>query len=556
MVKRPAVFALILACAMGCRSTEGADRSPEEIAPAGVLRVHGSRLYDADGREFVIRGIEDFLGDRIEEIAKTGANACRFVNCVTAENLDELLYKAIAENGMVVSVMLNDSAAWNTPEVKMTAKNYESHLIIHAMGEAQFDGYADGADERWVKEAKQTIARFRSYGYTCPLDIMADSWGQNLSVLLRRGREVIESDPEKNVILGCQVYTPDGTLKGLGGVGIEEAIQAVARSGLPIQLGSCPFTGEDCRPLYGAWPDGWLRVWKGAHEYGIGCLYWCWTGSPSWFPACDGLTTDGVFGHWSKYGEEICGSGASAMSAVSAKYACAMENRPPRAIGRIMDIVVGTGVREIEDHANLKAIFTDHEDGTGLEYSITVAKPAVLSARIDAEGNIDIAISPTGYGTSGVEVAARDSGGKQAVRRFTARVYDPARKNLALRKQVTVSSVESKDTPGACLSDGRENTRWASAWADDQWAVVDLGAEFVIDCIGLKWEAAYGRRYEIQVSPDGQSWKTIYVEENGDGEVDEFALEPVPARYVKMRGIARATDWGYSLWELAVYQRR
>ena len=69
----------------------------------------------------------------------------------------------------------------------------------------------------------------------------------------------------------------------------------------------------------------------------------------------------------------------------------------------------------------------------------------------------------------------------------------------------------------------------------------------------LKWEAAYGKEYNIQVSEDGNVWETVAVENNGDGDSDTLSFKHINARFVKMQGIKRALGYGYSLYEFEVY---
>ena len=46
-------------------------------------------------------------------------------------------------------------------------------------------------------------------------------------------------------------------------------------------------------------------------------------------------------------------------------------------------------------------------------------------------------------------------------------------------------------------------TRWQAAQSDkDEWFYVDLGKKTDIDHIYIQWEAAYAKRYEIQLSDD------------------------------------------------------
>src|SRR5689334_24998628 len=73
--------------------------------------------------------------------------------------------------------------------------------------------------------------------------------------------------------------------------------------------------------------------------------------------------------------------------------------------------------------------------------------------------------------------------------------------NLALNKPVTCSP--NPQFPCAEAVDGNTGTRWASAQQiDPQWIYVDLGATTSINHVILRWEAAYGKSYQIQTSND------------------------------------------------------
>ena len=68
----------------------------------------------------------------------------------------------------------------------------------------------------------------------------------------------------------------------------------------------------------------------------------------------------------------------------------------------------------------------------------------------------------------------------------------------------------------------------------------------------LDWEAAYATAFQIQVSPDGTNWTTIYSTTTGTGGTQTLSVSGT-GRYVRMYGTARATPYGYSLWEFGVY---
>jgi glucosylceramidase len=124
--------------------------------------------------------------------------------------------------------------------------------------------------------------------------------------------------------------------------------------------------------------------------------------------------------------------------------------------------------------------------------------------------------------------------------------------NLAARKPARASSAQRPDTDATLAVDGNGLTRWSSGFSDPQWLVVDLEAPTAISRVRLAWEAARARAYQVQVSNDGQEWGTVAAVANGDGGVDDHKVSAV-ARYVRVYGTARTTEYGYSLWEMEVY---
>ncbi|MEH6309053.1 discoidin domain-containing protein [Olivibacter sp. CPCC 100613] len=127
--------------------------------------------------------------------------------------------------------------------------------------------------------------------------------------------------------------------------------------------------------------------------------------------------------------------------------------------------------------------------------------------------------------------------------------------NLALGKLVTASSVADESRTEA-LTDGSSGSRWTSAYSDDEWVYVDLGKETTFRQIDLVWEEAYAASYRLQVSDDAKSWKTLQEVGAGKGGTESFKFVPTRARYIRVLGLKRATEYGYSLYELNVYNDR
>ena len=130
--------------------------------------------------------------------------------------------------------------------------------------------------------------------------------------------------------------------------------------------------------------------------------------------------------------------------------------------------------------------------------------------------------------------------------------------DLALNKPVTASSTYFSDTTTyAAINavDGKADTRWSSEFSDSQWLTVDLGGQYDVARVNLNWESAYAKGYAIQLSTDGTNWTTAAVVSNGDGGKDEVLFTSTKARYVRILGIQRATEYGYSLYEMEVYSK-
>ena len=133
--------------------------------------------------------------------------------------------------------------------------------------------------------------------------------------------------------------------------------------------------------------------------------------------------------------------------------------------------------------------------------------------------------------------------------------------NLALHKSVTVSSFENAGCVAANLTDGKTDTRWGSTHHDGEWAMVDLGEVCFIDHLILRWETAFASEYELALSSDGTTWHSaIYASAGG---VERISLPfregqevgPTRARYIRLTGLQRATQYGTSLYELEAYGR-
>jgi hypothetical protein len=203
--------------------------------------------------------------------------------------------------------------------------------------------------------------------------------------------------------------------------------------------------------------------------------------------------------------------------------------------------------------ASLQMHASDSASGQTLTYSAS-GLPAGLS--INSSTGL-ISGTPTTAATSTVTVKATDGTGASGSATFTWTINSSGggscgTTNVALGAPTTASSLENASFTAAAATDGNTGTRWSSAFSDPQWLEVDLGTTQTICQVVLNWEAAYATAFQIQVSNDNSTWTSIYSTTTGTGGTQTLSVSG-SGRYIRMYGTARATQYGYSLWEFQVY---
>jgi Glycosyl hydrolase catalytic core/F5/8 type C domain len=124
--------------------------------------------------------------------------------------------------------------------------------------------------------------------------------------------------------------------------------------------------------------------------------------------------------------------------------------------------------------------------------------------------------------------------------------------NLALKRPAGASSSENAGTPVSAALDGDPATRWSSAFADPQTLQVDLGSVQQLCAVTLQWEAAFGRAFSLEVSSDNRTWTPLYSTMTGTGGTQKLTVSG-SGQHLRLTGTARATPYGYSLYELQAF---
>ncbi len=218
----------------------------------------------------------------------------------------------------------------------------------------------------------------------------------------------------------------------------------------------------------------------------------------------------------------------------------------------IDNLIVPFDTTEQANYVDLNTVFTDAE-GQDLSFAITQnAKPELVEPTISEDGLLSLAFPSGDVGSSALDIAATDAAGHTSHTGFVVQLIDPSQGDVALGKTAIASTIESAAYPADYAVDGIDTTRWSTAYEDGQWLAVDLGGVYTISQFVLHWETAYGAQYDLQYW-DGSQWQTVYSEVAGDGQIDDVTLETsIDARYVRMNGVKRGTEWGFSLFEFEV----
>lgn len=120
------------------------------------------------------------------------------------------------------------------------------------------------------------------------------------------------------------------------------------------------------------------------------------------------------------------------------------------------------------------------------------------------------------------------------------------------RPPATASSEHPEGHPAAWAFDGDPATRWASraGAGTPEWVQLDFGQPVPLARVILHWEAAYAVAYDVQVSDDGQAWRTAATREDGRGGREELGGFSVTGRFLRVLGRRTGPHALYSLYEV------
>ncbi|MCE5332192.1 MAG: glycoside hydrolase family 3 C-terminal domain-containing protein [Bacteroidales bacterium] len=132
--------------------------------------------------------------------------------------------------------------------------------------------------------------------------------------------------------------------------------------------------------------------------------------------------------------------------------------------------------------------------------------------------------------------------------------YPTASNDLALKKTTSASSSEKINMYPQAAVDGNDNTRWSSAQKNGEWWQVDLQHQVKPSLISMLWHNEYAKKYNIQISIDGNTWQNYAVNDAFAGGTSTNSNSgDVVGRYVRVNCVERSGQWEASIKTFNLY---
>ena len=270
-------------------TTTAPAQSSEFANPTAMgFYVEGTKLYDANGNEFIMRGVNHahtwFKGElktAIPAIAATGSNTVRIVLSNgyqwNKDSLDSILeiialckeYKMIAVLEVHDGTGKNDAAVLSGIvdywiEMKDALIGNEAYVILNIANE----WYGDWAVDEWADAYISEIPRIREAGIKNLIMVDSAGWGQYPMSIAKGGKDVFNADPLKNTMFSIHMYGTAGKNDKV----IKRNIDNVLKQDLCVIIGEFGFDHSD-----GDVDEQYIMDY--CTEIGVGYLGWSWKGN-------------------------------------------------------------------------------------------------------------------------------------------------------------------------------------------------------------------------------------------------------------------------------------
>ncbi|MGC5288801.1 cellulase family glycosylhydrolase [Micromonospora sp. DT231] len=257
---------------------------------AAGFSVAGGKLYDANGTEFVLRGVNHAhtwypqQTNSFADVKALGANTVRVVlssgdRWTRNTNADvATVISTCKANRLICVLEVHDTTGYGEQSGAITldrAVDYWLSLADVLVGQERYvivnignEPYGNQNYGSWATDNANAIARLRNGGLTHTIMVDAPNWGQDWSFTMRdNAASVFAADPARNTVFSVHMYGVFDTAAE-----ISDYLGRFRAAGLPIVVGEFGFNHSDGNP-----DEDTILAYSQAN--GIGWLGWSWSGN-------------------------------------------------------------------------------------------------------------------------------------------------------------------------------------------------------------------------------------------------------------------------------------
>ncbi|MET7706314.1 cellulase family glycosylhydrolase [Micromonospora sp. NPDC005413] len=257
---------------------------------AAGFSVAGGKLYDANGTEFIMRGVNHAhtwypqQTSSFANVKALGANTVRVVlssgdRWTRNTNADVANVISLCKANRLICVLeVHDTTGYGEQSGAITlarAVDYWLSLADVLAGQERYvivnignEPYGNQNYASWATDNANAIKRLRTGGLTHTIMVDAPNWGQDWSFTMRdNAASVFAADPARNTVFSIHMYGVFDTAAE-----ITDYLGRFRTAGLPIVVGEFGFNHSDGDP-----DEDTILAYSQAN--GIGWLGWSWSGN-------------------------------------------------------------------------------------------------------------------------------------------------------------------------------------------------------------------------------------------------------------------------------------